>query len=444
MKIKKMKVKADFQEFYIFFLVVLYCFTVFISEKTNSLIQILLWIYFAFLIIKNPCSFRRDKMTLLFWAAIGVQIISWAGMKFTFPEFSYHVPKIDRLGKLFLFIPIAWGLKRYNSRFINYIFLSALIGFFIGIIIHSDFLSQISNGIKGYRTDFGIRNAQHTSMIFGMIFIVSFLNLFIFEERKIYLHVLFVILIIFSFTGIVLTQTRQTYFAIAMTCLAAAPAVYSMNFRVNKKILLLVMIIVSGLIFSVNMENFFHRFNETSKIILSMKKIHSVEKELSGFNEKIDLYVKNIPDSSTGVRIKSSLEAFKWTLKKPFFGWGSEARGLVIEESKNFSKQFKQKFGHLHNYFVEVLVSYGLAGISVVAFLYYLVLNSAYKIRSCLKDGPNNFLIGTCFVSYWVIMNNFESFNSFWTGVFVHNMFCGCIYSRYLTVKKISKKVNEQ
>jgi O-antigen ligase len=428
--------KNEFFDKCVYFIILFYCFTPFVSKKLNSITELFLGLFFLFLLIKNPFSFRKDKITILFYLALIIQIITWVSVKLTNPEFAYHVPKIDRLAKLFLFIPIAWGLRKFDNKFVTYLFITAISGFFLGIVINPDFFSQILSALKGYRIDFGIRNAQHSSMIFGIIFIVCFLNLFVLYGTTKKALFFFVPLIILAFIGLVLTQTRQSYLAVLCVFLLLIPVGYFMGFRLQNKIILLVIILLSGLIFSLNFNSFIKRSSDFNDFSYALNKINSNDKVFLKFDDKIDFYVNNIPDSSYGVRLKSILESFKWVVKKPFLGWGSDGRSLVINESKNFSKNFKDSFGHLHNYFFEVLVSYGILGLSIIVLLYYFILKSAYETRNLFPKGKDFFLISVCFVSYWFVINNFESFNSFWTGVFVHNIACGCIYSRYLYIKK--------
>lgn len=417
------------------FLIFIYSFTPFINDKLNSIAELSLGLYFLYLLVKNPDNFRKDKCTLLFSVILIVQILSWLSVKISYPEFAYHVPKIDRLGKLFLFIPIAWGLCKFEDKFLRYIFILVLAGFFIGIMINSDFISQIKSGINGNRIDFGIRNAQHSSMVFGLIFILGILNVFLLENTDKKLILIIIPLIFISCAGLAFTQTRQSFVAIVAVILFLVPLVYFMKYQIKRKLVLFISVIFLLFIFLLNIEQFQNRFKDIKGIRESLRKIELAEKNFLNFEEKIDLYVKNIPASSSGVRIKSFLESLKWISQKPLLGWGSDGRSLVIDESKNFSDNFKKRFGHLHNYFLEILVSYGFFGLFCILLVYYFILASSFKIRDLIEDGRDYFLISLCFIIYWLTINNFESFNSFWTGVFVHNIFCGCIYSRYLKYK---------
>jgi len=168
---------------FIFCLILFYSFTPFISGKINSLSQALLGCLFFYLLIKNPFFFRKEKMTRLFFLAVLAQIITWVLITISNPELSSKLPSVDRLGKLFLFIPIAWGLRKTENP-LKYVFIASLSGFILGILINSDFLSELGSAINGERIDFGIKNAQHPSMIFGLIFLICFLNVFVFEKLE--------------------------------------------------------------------------------------------------------------------------------------------------------------------------------------------------------------------------------------------------------------------
>ncbi|MDY0360077.1 MAG: O-antigen ligase family protein [Desulforegulaceae bacterium] len=372
-------------------------------------------------------------MTRLFFIAMLTQVISWFLVLISNPELSSKLPSVDRLGKLFLFIPIAWGLKKYENP-LKYVFLISLCGFFIGIIINSDFLFEISSAIKGERVYFGIRNAQHPSMIFGLIFIISFLNLFVFGklEKK---AVFFLAVILFlSFCGLIFTQTRQSYLALIICFVVTFPIIFKSGYKFKKIFLIFLVIVISAFIFKLNMGDFSERTGDIKAVWISLQKIWHKDTQNINFEEKIDFYVNNIASTSTGIRLKSWLESVKWIIHKPFFGWGSQARKLVIKKSDNFTNDFKNEYGHLHNYFIEVLVSYGVCGLFIILLMYWIFLGSLYKVRN-IGNGKNIFVTGFCFVVYWIVINNFESFNSFWTGVFAHNIFLGALYSRYLNLK---------
>ncbi|MGE4518894.1 MAG: O-antigen ligase family protein [Desulfobacteraceae bacterium] len=239
-----------------------------------------------------------------------------------------------------------------------------------------------------------------------------------------------------SFTGIIFTQTRQTYFALASTGFLTALLAYFLKISIKRKIVFFAVMATCCVTFLLNTDTFFKRFNGELNIAYLAENYQKNKKNLSGFDEKINFIVKSIPETSIGIRLKSIIESSKWIAKKPLFGWGSDGRSIVISESNNFSKSSRVKFGHLHNYFFEVLVSYGIFGLTIIILLYCLILKAVKGYKGTFNDKSKGlFSITFCFVVYWMIMNNFESYNSFWTGVFVHNFVCGCIYSRHLYAK---------
>lgn len=139
----------------------------------------------------------------------------------------------------------------------------------------------------------------------------------------------------------------------------------------------------------------------------------------------------DVPYTSVGIRIHSWVAALEWIAERPLVGWGGEARGLVMDHTPWLPTFVKDNFGHLHNFFLEVWVAYGLVGLGVMAALAAWVGRATWK---AWRGGamPNDIaLFGATFFVYWVIVNQFESYNSFWTGVYVHNLVAGGLVTHY-------------
>ncbi|MGM0609192.1 MAG: O-antigen ligase family protein [Candidatus Muiribacteriota bacterium] len=376
-------------------------------------------------------------MTKLFILVFLFQIITWISVKMSHPDLAYSLPKIDRLGKLFLFIPVAWGLRNKNIN-INLIFGTALGGFIIALFVHSDFLSEINSAIYGRRIDFGIRNAQHTSMVFGIILMFSFYKLVFIDSLKKYAQIILNFsILLFSLGGLIFTQTRQTFVALFFSFILTFIFIFFLKIvRKNNFIMLFFLsIFLLSVLFKVG--NLDKRFDETDKSIdLLISSLFKNEK-FDTFEDRVNFYIKELPGTGTGIRLKTWFAALPWIVEKPVLGWGSEARSFVIKNSEVISKSIVKRFGHLHNYHIEIILSYGFVGFVLVSSIYLWLLGSLYKIKDSLRKNNDLYLlvIAFAFLIYWFVVNCFESFNSFWTGVFVNNIVCGCIYSKYLYYK---------
>ncbi len=132
-----------------------------------------------------------------------------------------------------------------------------------------------------------------------------------------------------------------------------------------------------------------------------------------------------VPYSSVGVRIHSWRAATEWIAERPFVGWGGEGRSLVMEQTAWLPDTIRQRFGHLHNTFLEVLVGYGLLGASVVALLATWVARGTWLAwRGGVMPGDMA-LFGFGFFVFFMIANLFESYLAFWSGGYVFTLVMG-------------------
>lgn len=417
-----------------------YGFTPFLNKDLNSFFEVLLGIYFFYLFISNENNFRKDKMVKIFILLMLTQIATWLSVKFSHPELATNLPKIDRLGKLCLFIPIAWHLSG-NKKRMFYFLIFALLGFFLAIFLKNDMVLQIQQGLNGYRLDFGIRNAQHPSMVFGMILLFSLVGC-LFVSNKILKFIVFPSLIFICFFGLGFTQTRQSFVG-----LAAAFAIVlfvSLIFKIISFKKFLFCVATISLIF-ISLVKFSHldaRFHSTNSFFASLKNPTFASLNNLSLDEKLSFYISNIPDTGTGIRVKTWLNAVPWILEKPFLGWGSDARSTSIKQSKFLSEFIKKNFGHLHNFHIEMILSYGVVGFFILCGIYVWLIWSSFTLKDTSKYNRFIFILAVAFSVYWFTINNFESMNSFWTGVFVNNAICGFIYSSYL-YKNRNSEINE-
>jgi O-antigen ligase len=429
-------VKKYFDQF-IFCIVFFYAFTPFISKSANSVFEIFLGIFLFYLFVKNPKYFRKDFMTKIFIMLILFQIVTWVSVKMSRPDLAYALPKIDRLGKLFLFIPVAWGLRK-KTLSINLIFITVLAGFIIALFVHSNFLSEIKSAIHGRRIDFGIKNAQHTSMVFGIFLMFSFYKLVFIESFKKYNQIIlnFTILL-FSLAGLISTQTRQTFVALFISFLFTFAFIFILKIVKKRNLIMLFFLSIFLLSVLFKLGNLDKRFEETDKSFDILVSSLIEGKKFDTFDDRINFYIKELPNTGTGIRLKTWFVALPWIVEKPVLGWGSEARTFVIKNSEVLPKSIVKKFGHLHNYHIEIILSYGFVGFVLIWSFYIWLVGSLYKIRDCLRENNDLYVIviAFAFVIYWLVVNCFESLNSFWTGVFMNNIVCGCIYSKYLYYK---------
>ena len=139
-----------------------------------------------------------------------------------------------------------------------------------------------------------------------------------------------------------------------------------------------------------------------------------------------------VPYSSIGIRVQTWLVALERIQERPLLGWGNKARSEVIRQSTTLPDEIKREFGHLHNYFLETQLSYGLAGsLFLLCFFAYLA-QAVYRAwrEGLLEDEWALFALG--FFIYWLFINNFESYLSFNSGVFTFGLVAGGLLTRVL------------
>ena len=161
---------------------------------------------------------------------------------------------------------------------------------------------------------------------------------------------------------------------------------------------------------------------------------NNVNHVLSGNSHMINSF-------GNGIRINSWVESIVWIKRNPIFGAGPNAIGEVIEQSDKFSSFQKKKINHLHSFHLEILVAYGILGALVIYGMYYWLIRSLVLAHRENPELKMYTVLGICFLTFWIIINFFESFSSRSYGVYVHNMMFGCLYTFYFTQQR--KKIEE-
>ncbi|MGM0987232.1 MAG: O-antigen ligase family protein [Pseudomonadota bacterium] len=362
---------------------------------------------------------RSSAPMWLLGAALLVQLLSWTLGYFHHPEWVADNPRLDRLGKLFIFIAVAWWLAGSTQRTLQ-LWALALIGFVIGTFVLGDGLAEWQSGLSGQRIGFGIRNFQHGSMLFGVVF----LALIIFSPRlfsagpwRALRAMTCSLLIMVSLLGVLIGQTRAVWLALSLALpitlmlwlYHASPGVQSARGRKGALLGLCLVIIAAVGFLMLFYQPLMERVTAEKEVMAQL---------LSG-------EVGNIPYTSIGIRINTWFAAAEWIQQRPVVGWGGEARSLVIEHTPWLPTFVKAHYGHLHNFLLEVWVAYGLLGVGVIATLaLWIGLRTWQAWRAGVMPGDIA-LFGASFFVYWMVVNQFEAYNAFWTGVFVHNLVVG-------------------
>ncbi|MFG6179432.1 O-antigen ligase family protein [Halomonas sp. THAF12] len=364
---------------------------------------------------------RSSAPLWLLLAAVLVQLLSWQLGVLHHPQFMEDTPKLDRLAKLFIFVAIAWWLGG-SSRNTLMVWSLALMGYLIAAFTHGGGIQEWLSGLQGQRVGFGIRNLQHGSMLFG----VAFLGLVVFARRlwkpgcpRLVWpgRAVWSLAILLCGTGIVIGQTRAVWLALIISLPVAAAIWLAVSARSGELARMVrPLLMTSGAMLVV--------------VALGLYVFHDllVERVLneSGVIARLlDGDLANIPYTSIGIRINSWIAAFQWILERPIVGWGGDARTIIIDHTPWLPAFVKEQFGHLHNFLIEIWAAYGVLGVAVIGLLAYWIGRGTWLAWRYGAMPGDIALFGAAFFVYWVVVNQFESYNSFGTGVYVHNLVVG-------------------
>jgi O-antigen ligase len=362
------------------------------------------------------------------WIAILFQLISWGLSQYVTPEWAEDHPTLDKITRWFVFIPLAWWVaQRQNAIWL--VWGSAALGILVSPWVTGDGLDEIIRGINGSRIDFGIRNAQHTALYFGSVLI----GLCCFAKPLYQQYKLSIIPIIFLISYcllvIYINDSRQAWLALIITLVIISTylVIKQLKKSSKKQQLFVVSIFIIGLI-------------ALSSLLLNNEKIvNRVMVEKEAITAVTSLNFDEVPYSSFGIRLHSWMAASDYIKEKPIFGWGSNGNALVMSHSESLPDRIKADFGHLHNSYLELLVNYGIVGLIFYFSIWVVIGKMLFKE---IKSGTVEKEIGYLFVAilcFWGVMNCFESYQNFWTGVFYFNVFMAGIIAKIWRPKLIRK-----
>lgn len=383
---------------------------------------------------------RGIRSTAPLWlllAALLVQCLSWWLGYQHHPDWVADNPQVDRLAKLFIFIAVAWWLGG-STRNTLLLWGVAALGYFAATLLIDGVYQDWLTGLKGARVDFGIRNAQHSSMMFGALLMA----LVVLAPRLLragkwrWLRVgIWSFALVLSTIAVLIGQTRAVWLGLLLA-MPAALAAWFVYYWVKKGSVAprtlgaaaLVIVLLAGLAIAVLGKPVANRVAAESEVI----------EQLAGGQ------FEQIPYTSIGIRINTWLAGAEWIAERPIVGWGGEGRSLAIKHTEWLPDDVRESFGHLHNFFLEIWVAYGLLGVVLILALSIWIGQGCWRSwRAGVLPGDMA-LFGAAFFIYWVVVNQFESYNSFWTGVYVHNLVVGGLVTHIWRWQREQAMLQEQ
>ncbi|MGM0984077.1 MAG: O-antigen ligase family protein [Pseudomonadota bacterium] len=361
---------------------------------------------------------RGSAPLWLLLMAVLVQLISWAGGYVHHPEWISSIPQLDRLAKLFLFIGVAWWLGG-NTRFTWWLWGLAALGVVLVMLPPFTDWSVWQRGLAGGRVGLSNRNAQHDAMLLGTVLLglVTMSPRFLGAGPWRPLRVIgWSLGLGICIAGVLVTQTRAAWLGLLLAlctaglcwgvyvCATGHPRAIRRMAAIMGGIILLVVLVGSY-------------FHETLERRLGQ------ERQVIG--QIIAGELAQVPDTSIGIRIHSWRAAGEWIAERPVIGWGGQARGLVMDHTEWLPPLYEERFGHLHNSVLELWVAYGLLGVGVfVALAAWVGFGTWNAWRARVMPGDMA-LFAVVFFVFWLVVNQFESYMAFGSGVYVFGMVAG-------------------
>lgn len=329
---------------------------------------------------------------------------------------AYKYKSINDLVKLLYFLPLAWWMGGTWKAARTFLII-AFLGLLMAIVLDPGLMQSLERLGAGLRVDFDIHNAQHAALFFGLVFLFSLIVLSQFTKESKFngTQILLLFACLIGAIGLLGTQTRAAYLGILACGLIAITRLFRKgvkSFSGKSTITVILLLALSvGLLVGVFKDVRDGRFSTLSP---------DVEILLAGKLEQL-------PFSSVGIRIKSWIEAIEWIVQRPVTGWGAKARADVIQMSNRFPDNYKAIFGHLHNGYLAMLVSYGIVGL---AFLFILLIVLLKRIKMAADTRLYAF---ACYgLVFFLVLNLFESLFFYWSGEFALALILAGGYSQYL------------
>lgn len=364
-------------------------------------------------------GYRRTTVIRLFFASVVIILTSWVWMNISHPQWAESSPKFNRLTRWFGFVGLAWWFGGQVRNVATFWMLS-LVALLASPWIIGGGWNEVFLAFRGKRIDFGFSNAQHCGLIFG----VALIGLVAFAPRclqsrhlKWSLRIFWFFAVYICLIAVLCSQTRGVWLGIL-----AAGVVYlgcfvfmlrkAQDRNARKKIL-----------FSVIYLSFFWF------AVVQIQFGEMVSTRLQNESSSIELIATGNPmvvnESSIGVRIQSWKEAANWFIERPILGWSGNGKRLLFEHSETLPEHIKAlNLGHLHSSYFDTIVNFGVLGLALMLSLYALLVVRSFDAWKFGFMPGDIFVFSLSFFAFWLVVNLFESYMYFSSGVFAFTVVC--------------------
>lgn len=370
----------------------------------------------------------RSRLLQLLGLALLIQLASWGLSHLLSPELAERSPKLDRLAAWFLLIPVALFCAASRQRVV------ACWACALGALLLSPWLSgggwqEVLQGLNGERVHFGLLNAQHSGMLFGIGLLGALLlpaPLTPATRRGVLLgRALRLSLIALTALGMLLSQTRGIWLAL----LCSVPLALLLRSRLRQQ--------QAG--YTSRPLRRLAWFG-TAFLVVVITPLGGIvedrlrsEGPLAGHDGEGFVLQENVR-----VRLSTWRTALDWIVQRPLLGWGGKGRAAVVQDTGALSDAERGRFRHLHSSYLDTLVNWGLAGFALLLGLFAWL---GLRLRRGWREGSidtNLLCFGVAFGLYWGVANAFESFMFYQSGLYAMALVAGGLLALCNTPEEIS------
>lgn len=413
-KIEKITNDSKFSSFMLLSIIA-YASLKFSYRSIADIFQTIFLLGFILCIFVDKTALKINKIFKILLLSLTFPILSWVNSKIHLPDIAPSKPSLSNAINLFYFLPIAYLLKR-NRKHIWLIWLAFATGLIFSVFHYSpNVLEQVKEAINGKRVDFGFYNLQHASAWAGaciILFIGVFFKL-VYTRKTTPIIVLSIASIPFWFIFMA-TQTRQTFLGLFIA-LFFTLIFYFLKLKVKKSYIFACtfsLVLISTLTFN---------YSGIKERTIS---------EVESYSDILEGNYTNFKSAQGSSNIRFSLwySGYQWFKNYPIFGSDREISEYIIETSPFVPEASRiANHNHLHSYYVELAVSYGLVGLVVILSLFICIYLNVLNREEDHQFDEIQF-VGLVFIPYWMIVNVFEPHLLTPPGQLIHNVMIGTFF----------------
>ncbi|ART63939.1 O-antigen ligase family protein [Kushneria marisflavi] len=407
----------------------LYMFTWVLNLEVTRAFESLLVPLYLVALLSQPGRARAfsDPLWILLALWLALQLVTLPAAIQMFPEYARdEVRSMRQLSKVFMILPIAWFMAG-NPRIALWTLTALILGMVLGAIFTGQDMETLLRFVQeGKRPTLGFKNWQHAGVCAGGILIAQACFVWrFFQESAGYQLVLkwlarlgFAAVALLSLFAWAITMTRASWLGVIVVALLAMAGLVVMILRGHiQSRRMLRQILLSSIVLAV--------LAVTLGALYGDQVAARVFKEHDVILEVLQGDLRNVPFSSIGFRIHAWHYGLQLVAEQPWFGWGPKSHIPLLLQSTNpvgdttlgaIADTYNLR--HFHNSMMSLLIANGVLGLAVWIALTITVGLSAWKSWR-RGDMPNDMAVFVAlFFVFWFIVNLFESYVNYRTGVY--------------------------